>query len=395
MQSVVVLGAGKVGGTIARLLASTGDYTVRVGDAFEPAVQRMKDEFGIDGQVVDASDKAALVKMLTGADAVLSACSFDVNPTIAEAALDAGASYFDLTEDVACTKKIMATAEHAKADQSFVPQCGLAPGFVSISAHDLSTRFDTLDGVHLRTGALPMYPNNAMRYNLTWSTDGLINEYGNPCEAIVDGKQVHTLPLEGLEHFTLDGTAFEAFNTSGGVGTLCDTLDGKVRKLDYKTIRYPGHRDLMAFLMQELRMNDRRAMLKDIFESAIPMTEQDEVVVFCVVTGKIDGRLTQRTDARVVTHGTFMGVNGTAIQLTTACSACAVIDMTLHGTLPDRRGFVRQEQFTMDAFLENRFGRLYRLDHLNPEPDACRTTSPQRLETTPANAVPTPAPASA
>src|SRR5207249_4998570 len=162
--------------------------------------------------------------------------------------------------------KLLASSGHydvirGDPDQIFMPQCGLAPGFVSIAANHLARKFDKLDEVRMRVGALPQFPTNEMKYNLTWSTDGLINEYGNPCEAIYQGRFIQTLPLEGLEHFSLDGVDYEAFNTSGGVGTLCETLRGKVRTLDYKTIRYRGHRELMAFLMNELRLNDRRAML--------------------------------------------------------------------------------------------------------------------------------------
>ena len=191
--------------------------------------------------------------------------------------MEAGASYFDLTEDVATTKAIRKIAKHAAKGQIFMPQCGLAPGFVSIAANHLAQGFDRLEEVRLRVGALPQFPTNEMKYNLTWSTDGLINEYGNPCEAIHEGKMLEVLPLEGLEHFSLDGVDYEAFNTSGGVGTLCETLRGKVRTLNYKTIRYRGHRDLIAFLMNELRLNDRRALLKDILEHSVPMTPQDVV----------------------------------------------------------------------------------------------------------------------
>ena len=107
-----------------------------------------------------------------------------------------------------------------------MPQCGLAPGFISIAAYHLTRLFDKLDAVYMRVGALPQFPSNALKYNLTWSTDGLINEYCNPCEAIHDGRRIDVLPLEGLEHFSLDGVRYEAFNTSGGLGTLCETLDG-------------------------------------------------------------------------------------------------------------------------------------------------------------------------
>ena len=178
---------------------------------------------------------------------VLSALNFSFNPKVAQAALNTGLSYFDLTEDVATTRAVKEISNHARPGQIFMPQCGLAPGFVSIAAHHLAKQFDKLDSVRLRVGALPQFPTNEMKYNLTWSTDGLINEYGNPCESIHEGELIEVLPLEGLEHFSLDGIDYEAFNTSGGVGTLCETLEGKVRSLDYKTIRYRGHRDLMAF----------------------------------------------------------------------------------------------------------------------------------------------------
>jgi saccharopine dehydrogenase-like NADP-dependent oxidoreductase len=169
---------------------------------------------------------------------------------------------------------------------------------------------------------------------------------------------LEVLPLEGLEHFSLDGVDYEAFNTSGGVGTLCETLRGKVRTLNYKTIRYRGHRDLIAFLMNELRLNDRRALLKDILEHSVPMTPQDVVLIFCTVSGTKDGHLTQITDARKIYAGEYMGARWSAIQMTTACSLCAVVDMHAGGRLPEK-GFVRQEQVELEEFLENRFGKVY------------------------------------
>jgi saccharopine dehydrogenase-like NADP-dependent oxidoreductase len=262
----------------------------------------------------------------------------------------------------------------ARPGQIFMPQCGLAPGFVSIAAHHLTRDFDRLDEVRMRVGALPQFPTNEMKYNLTWSTDGLINEYGNPCEAVHEGRQIEVLPLEGLEHFSLDGIDYEAFNTSGGVGTLCETLGGKVRTLNYKTIRYRGHRDLMAFLMNELRLNDRRALLKDVLENSVPVTPQDVVLIFCTVTGWKEGRLTQVTDARKIYHGDCLGELWSAIQITTSAGLCAVVDMHAKGMLP-KQGFVRQEQVKLDEFLANRFGKCYARE---PENNGVRTDVPAR-----------------
>ncbi len=168
---------------------------------------------------------------------------------------------------------------------AFIPQCGLAPGFISIVANDLASRFDTLESVRMRVGALPQYPSNALNYNLTWSTDGVINEYCEPCEAIVEGELIEVPPLEEREEFSLDGVTYEAFNTSGGLGTLAETLKGKVRTLNYRTIRYPGHAAIMKALLNDLGLRHRRDVLKDIFESALPATLQDVVIVFVTVSG--------------------------------------------------------------------------------------------------------------
>jgi saccharopine dehydrogenase-like NADP-dependent oxidoreductase len=295
---------------------------------------------------------------MAGTEAVISALSFFRNTRVAEAALAAGVSYFDLTEDVATTRRVRDVAAQARDGQVFMPQCGLAPGFISIAAQHLTRRFETLDAVRMRVGALPLFPTGALRYNLTWSTDGLINEYCNPCEAIHDGHHVEMLPLEGYEEFLLDGVQYEAFNTSGGLGTLCDTLDGRVRELNYKTIRYLGHCTAVKLLVSELRLGERRDVLKNILESAVPITFQDVVITFCTVTGWRNGQLVQMTDARRVYHQPIGGENWSAIQITTAASVCAVLDLFVAGRLP-RRGFVRQEQVELDEFLANRFGAHY------------------------------------
>jgi saccharopine dehydrogenase-like NADP-dependent oxidoreductase len=358
MRHILLLGSGKIGRMIAKFLAGSGDYRVRVADADTDSLARLKQRADVETVRLDAGDSQALAKALKGCDAVVSALSFRFNPAVAEAALKAGVSYFDLTEDVQTTRLVHEIAQQARVGQVFVPQCGLAPGFISIAAHHLTRLFDKLDAVYMRVGALPQFPSNALKYNLTWSTDGLINEYCNPCEAIHDGRRVEVLPLEGLEHFSLDGVRYEAFNTSGGLGTLCETLDGRVRSVNYKTVRYMGHQHLMAMLVNELRLNERREMLKDILEHAVPVTFQDVVVTFCTVSGQRKGQFVQISDARKIYHQEIDGEIWSAIQITTAASLCAVLDLHFGGALPDS-GLVKQEQVDLDTFLANRFGRYY------------------------------------
>src|SRR6516165_1382239 len=247
---------------------------------------------------------------------VLNAAPFHLTTIIAEAARAAGTHYLDLTEDVVSMRRVRELA--ANANTAFIPQCGLAPGFVSIVAFDMTKRFEVLDSVKLRVGALPQYPSNALNYNLTWSTDGVINEYCEPCEAIVNGVRREVPPLEELEEFSLDGVTYEAFNTSGGLGTLCETLEGRVRNLNYKTIRYPGHAAIMKALLHDLRLRDRREVLKDILEHAVPSTMQDVVVVFVTVSGTRGGRLVQETYANKIYAQSINGIARSAIQITTA-----------------------------------------------------------------------------
>jgi len=214
----------------------------------------------------------------------------------------------------------------------------------------------------MRVGALPQYPSNALNYNLTWSTDGVINEYIEPCEAIVESALIEVPALEEREEFSLDGVTYEAFNTSGGLGTLCETLKGKVRTLNYKTIRYPGHAAIMKALLNDLGLRHRREVLKDIFENALPATTQDVVIIFVTVSGRKNGRLIQETYANKVYSAPIAGSLHSAIQITTAGSICAVLDMLADGSLR-AKGFVRQEEIALDAFLANRFGHYYAQEH--------------------------------
>lgn len=361
MHSVCVLGAGKIGASVAKLLVRSGDYRVTVADKVADALGSL-DTLQASGclrtQCLDIHDAEALRNLLAEHQAVISACAFSENVAIAACALQAGVSYFDLTEDNECTEAIRALAEQSAPGQVFVPQCGLAPGFIGILAYSIFQQFDEVESLKLRVGALPEYPSNQMMYNLTWSTDGLINEYCNPCHAIKSWQRVDLQPLEGLENFSLDGVEYEAFNTSGGLGTLCETLDGEVRELNYKTVRYPGHQYLMDFLINGLRLGERRQLLRKIFENAVAVTKQDVVLVMVSATGKVGNQLTQITDSRKIYHDMIDGEHWGSIQITTAASMCAVVDLYFDGQLP-RNGFVRQEQIALKFFLNNRFGQYY------------------------------------
>ena len=349
MQRILVLGAGKIGALISGLLAESGAYEVDLADRLPGAAAGVTAAHGLPGitpHLLDAGDEASLQAHLRAhpADAIISGLPFYCNPGVARAARAANAHYFDLTEDVAVTRAVREIA--AGATTAFVPQCGLAPGFISIAAAELLRHFDEVRSVKLRVGALPQHPNNVLKYSLTWSTEGLINEYGNPCEAIVDGQLSAVQPLEGLEEIEIDGTLYEAFNTSGGLGSLGETCGAGVESMNYKTIRYPGHCGQMRLLMNDLKLNQDRETLKRILENAVPQTLQDVVIVYAAVTGRQGGELREENYV------------WSAIQVTTAAGITAVVDLVLQGG-QGYRGFFAQEHFRLPEILANRFGRYY------------------------------------
>jgi saccharopine dehydrogenase-like NADP-dependent oxidoreductase len=356
-MKIALLGAGHIGQTIARLLVSSGHYEVTVCDQQHAALTLAeRSAHRLSTHLVDSNDAKALQRAIRGHDAVINALPYNFAVAAATAAREARCHYFDLTEDVAATRAIQALA--LGAPTAFMPQCGLAPGFIGIVAHHLAQGFDSLHDIKMRVGALPVFPTNALKYNLTWSVDGLINEYCHPCEAIRDGVSIAALPLEGLEHFSLDGTEYEAFNTSGGLGTLCETLSGRVRSLDYKSVRYPGHQALMKVLLEDLQLRDDPQTLKNILRKSVPATMQDVVLVFVTVSGLKRGALVQEVFARKIFADQQANPPVSAIQITTAAGVCAVVDLFRQGQLPTK-GFVRQEQVSLPDFLANPFGRPY------------------------------------
>ncbi|HSW69515.1 MAG TPA: saccharopine dehydrogenase C-terminal domain-containing protein [Gammaproteobacteria bacterium] len=361
MHRVLIVGAGKIGSLIASLLSHSNDYRIFLSDIHADS-SRLQKLFSNTSHLelvkLDAENSETLSEFLrkNPADSIISSLPYYHNIAIANLAKKFNLNYFDLTED---TKIAHAVTKLSKnSNKAFVPQCGLAPGFISIVANDLMRHFPKLDTVKMRVGALPLNISNALQYSLTWSTDGLINEYGNLCQAIVNGEEVYLMPLDDLEEIKIDGLTYEAFNTSGGIGSLATSYQGKVKNINYKTIRYPGHCEKMRFLMNDLNLNFDRETLKRILENSLPSTVQDVVLVYVSVTGTQDGLFREKNYVKKFYSKKINNNRWSAIQLTTASAICAVVDIVV--THPDKfKGFVKQEQFSLDDLIQNRFGQYY------------------------------------
>ena len=362
MHRVLILGAGKIGSLAACLLSQQGGYEVHLGDVNLETAKRLVEDLGLERVtpvLLDVRHPDSVGNYLSGhpVDAVVSSLPYFCNPTVAGLALTHNVHYFDLTEDIEVTNQIRILS--AGASHAFMPQCGLAPGFISIVTHDLMTHFKTLDTVKMRVGALPVHPSNALKYSLTWSTDGLINEYGNLCYGIEDGEKIPLQPLEGYETIELDGLLYEAFNTSGGLGTLADSSVGKVKTMNYKTLRYPGHCEKIHLLMKDLKLNEDRETLKRVLERAIPQTLQDVVLIYASVTGTKEGGLFEENYVKKIYPQCIKGRLWSAIQVTTASSVCCVLDLVLSHP-SNFHGFVTQESILLSDFLANDFGACFR-----------------------------------
>lgn len=350
MQKIAVLGLGKVGTLASELLHEAGFEVV----ACDQAPRR--DSLPFDVRAVDVSDAAAVATIFGEVDAVLSCLPYHLNAELAKAAVAADIHYFDLTEDVPTTKRILDLSKNA--NRLMAPQCGLAPGFVGIVGADLIGRFDECRSCKMRVGALPQNPTGLMGYSFNWSPEGVVNEYLNDCEVLEHGEIKQVSPMEWLEKHYIDGVELEAFTTSGGLGTMCETYLGRVPNIDYKTMRYPGHASLMNFFFHELLMRDRRKEAGEILVNAKPPVSDDIVYVHVAAEGLRDGVLAREEFVRAYKPVEQAGRMRTAIAWTTASSVVAIVEMVRDGTLPGS-GFLKQESVPLEAFLATRTGRFY------------------------------------
>ena len=350
MKNIAVLGLGKVGALAGELLNEGGFDVV----GFDAKHQGAAVPF--ETKRIDVADIAALRSVLAGFDAVLSCLPYSFNIDVAKQAHALGLHYFDLTEDVATTKAIFELAKTSKG--LMAPQCGLAPGFVGIVGANLISQFDDCRSCRMRVGALPQHPSGLMGYSFNWSPEGVVNEYLNDCEVLEDGKIKWVSPMEWIEKIVIGGIELEAFTTSGGLGTMCETYKDRVPNMDYKTMRYPGHGKLMNFFFHELLMRERRAEAGEILVNAKPPVDDDIVYVHVSAEGRIRGRLERREFVRGLKPVEIGGRRRTAIAWTTASSVAAVIEMVRNGELPDA-GFLKQEDIRLESFLQTRNGARY------------------------------------
>ena len=349
----LIIGLGGVGTLLALLLRDSGMQVTALDQHKSPTLPD-----GVAFITGDVRDSAALTQILKAHDAVISCLPFNLTLGVAQAAHAAGIHYFDPTEDIATTAEVIKLAQSAR--HSMIPQCGLAPGAVGIIGAHMARLFDpgALRYIRLRCGALPQSPSGQLGYAGNWSLEGLINEYIADCDVIADGQRRKILPLRNEEILRINGTTYEAFTTSGGLGTMTETFAGQVETLDYKSIRYHGHLTGMRLLLEDLRFRHDPTALVKYIRHALPPDDEDRVLIHVSVQGEIKGRM--QTKTLIAQYDPIMigGQNRPAILWTTATSIAAVIEMVAKGDLP-QSGFVKQENIPLPQFLQTTGGKYY------------------------------------
>ncbi len=244
---MLVLGAGRMGLGAVHDLVSQSDVTeVTVADFDLAKAQDIAKRYPAKARAaqIDCNDEAAVVALMRGHASAISCVNYWLNERLARAAIEAGTHFCDLggNNDVVDAELALDAEARAKG-VNIIPDCGLAPGMVAVLVAHGALQFDVLDSVHIRVGGLPQDPKPPLDYQMVFSVEGLINEYIEPARVIRDGKVATIESMTEIESLSFPAPfeTMEAFQTSGGTSTLVETFLGKVRDLDYKTIRYPGH----------------------------------------------------------------------------------------------------------------------------------------------------------
>lgn len=357
-KTVLILGAGKIGQAIALMLSHEIGLNVLLVDSGKISLPFEKTKNNITKfSNLPVEKLLKNPKQFANIDAIVSCLPFAHTLTAARLAKLYKCHFFDLTEDRHATSRVEEIAKDAS--KTFVSQCGLAPGFIGMIGIDLVRQFEKVENLQLRVGALPIYPSNRLKYNLTWSTEGLVNQHLQPCDAIENGRHIYVKPLEGYQHFFVDFEEYEAFNTSGGCGTLHLDLAGVVQTMNYKSIRYKGHREQMLFLLEDLKLAKNPEILVKLFNDALPITNQDKVIIWAEATGLLRKKMMKINHSATIYHTTIANVPVSAIQLTTAAGVCGAIELILSGRHGPIQGWLPFHRLPLDLFMQGPFGKYF------------------------------------
>jgi len=382
-MKLLVIGSGMMGSAAAFDMARTpqvnavtlADNDLKRAREVAARVNHMTGERKVRAVGLDASDEKAAAKLMHGHDAALSAVPYFLNLGLAKAAVEARCHFADLGGNNTVVRQELALAKKAEhRDVALAPDCGLSPGMASILGGELVRRIGGhADALRIYVGGLPEQPTPPFHYQLVFSVEGLINEYVEPARVLRKGKLTTIDPLTEPEDFYIPGFApLVAFHTSGGTSTLPETFEGRVGECFEKTLRYPGHFDLLCelkdlglFSSEKMRINGTelapRAMMSKIFEGkfaskgpdvCIMRIEAHESVHRPGVRGLLGGRLKGRVASFTMVDHYDAKTDMSAMMRTTAFPASIVLQMLASGAITKRGGVLQECDVPADLFLE-------------------------------------------
>ncbi|HDL03053.1 MAG TPA: saccharopine dehydrogenase [candidate division Zixibacteria bacterium] len=366
-MKIAVIGSGLMGRAVAYDV-SRAENVEKVGlydfdlDLAEEIARKYGNNITVAGRI-DAGNEDEVAEVLKDYDACVSAVTYRFNPGLTRAAIDSKTHFFDLggNNDVVASQFAM-NDKAAEAGITVIPDCGLAPGMVSILAAAGISEFDKVNSLKIRVGGLPQNPRPPLNYQMVFSSEGLINEYWEPVVILKNGEKKIVNPMTGLEELEFDGIgSLEAFYTSGGTSTLPDTYKGVVDFLDYKTIRYPGHCRLFKAMLEiglgsrsEVRVNnvnvEPRKVFKKVLEKNLSFNDPDMVLVRLIFEGKKDGQDKNIVYEIVDRQDTRTGL--TSMMRTTAFPVAIIAWMACNGNIA-HKGVVPQETAVEPQFFIN------------------------------------------
>ncbi len=356
-MKIAVIGSGLMGRAAAYdLCRAEGVEKVGLFDFDYELAEEIARKYGnekIQAGKIDAGDVEAVTKILKDYDACISAVTYKYNPGLTRAAIDSGTHFFDLGGNNDVVAAQFELNEAAKeADVVVIPDCGLAPGMVSILAADGVAKYDKVDSLKIRVGGLPQNPRPPLNYQMVFSSEGLINEYWEPVVILKDGEKSTVNPMTAVESLEFDGIGeLEAFYTSGGTSTLPDTYKNVIDFLDYKTIRYPGHCDIFRPMLEiglgshsKVKVDnvevEPRSVLKKVLEKNLTFSDPDMVLVRLTFEGTI-GKEKVETVYEIIDRQD-MRTGLTSMMRTTSFPIAIIAWMACNGSIT-ARGVIPQE----------------------------------------------------
>lgn len=376
-MKIAVIGAGLMGrAAVYDLSRAAGVSKVGVYDIDKKLAAQVAKKFGTritKGGRLDAGKAGVAAKILKEYDAAISCVTYKYNYGLSKAAIKAGCHFVDLGGNNDMVKKQFSLDKEArKKGVVIIPDCGLAPGMVSVLAADAVKKFDKVNSIKIRVGGLPQNPKPPLNYQMVFSAEGLINEYWEPCVILENGRKKTVQPMSAVESLEFNGIGqLEAFYTSGGTSTLPDTFKNKINFLDYKTIRYPGHCEKFKTML-EIGLGSRkpvrvegkkiapRELLKEVLNTNLTFNKPDLVLVRVICEGISGGRKRKVTYEIVDRQDNKTGL--TAMMRTTSFPACIIAIMAARGEI-SRMGCQRQElAVNPDLFIPEIVKRKIELD---------------------------------